>query len=502
MSSLRLVLVVPSDLNAPVREYDRSSPYKNLVLANDDTEDWSACDDAKLRRRVQNRLNQRAKRKRKDVDKPDQPTRTKPIAGQPPKSIAPGTSANDGVIEIPRSVDHLRGLSPSLESPICRKMFYTAYTTVWPSVLPGGGKALLQSCLQDPLLMDATLARLAKVLMARTQNQENIQLLCETQSRIIPRIREDVAKKRFSDTVLTTMMTISAETAYDATTQENLKLFATGFIIKLGALEVHGCLTYDTKQYDLYRRLVVDRGGIDSFVIPNNREYVLMMDLLHVSRTLSRPNFELPRLYQDAICTKFREARPPDLEVDAFSVADGKLKEALLDTKLACSLFDQFVTQPDARLGAVVSYRNLLLHRLLSLPRDVPAYEICRLAMLVVAFGSTYPMPILEPSRIAAHALAARVVDPIYTAGKDDALLFWACVLGMMAVATRGGANPSELVYRQILTSLIARLQLTKWEEARTLLKRYIWPETICDGGGLTIWLRCMAGISSALIMT
>ncbi|KAK8043020.1 hypothetical protein PG994_013503 [Apiospora phragmitis] len=497
MSSLRLILMVPSDPNSPVREYDRSSPYKNLVLANDDTEDWSACDDAKLRRRVQNRLNQRAKRKRKGSDKPDQPARTKAIICQSPTSIAPATSTNDGVIEIPRSVDHLRGLSPSLESPICRKMFYTAYTTIWPSLLPGGGKGLLQSCLQDPLLMDATLSRLAKVLMARTQNQENIELLCETQSRIIPRIREDVAKKRFSDTVLTTMMTISAETGYESTAHENLKLFRTGFVVKLGALEVHGCLTYDTKQYDLYKRILVDRGGIDSFVVPNNREYILMMDLLHVSRTLSRPNFELPRLYHDVIRTKFTEARPPDLEVDAFGVAAGKLKEMLLDTKLLCSLFNRFVGRPDATLGAIVSYRNLLLHRLLSLPSDVPADEISRLAMLVVAFGSTYPMPMLEPSRIAAHALAARVVDPAYTTGKDDAFLFWACVLGMMAVATRGGVTPAELAYRHMLTSLIARLELTTWEEARTLLRRYIWPKNICDGGGLTIWLRCTEGISS-----
>lgn len=63
MATLRLVLMVPSDLSSPMREIDRASPYKNLVLANDDTEDWSACDDAKLRRRVQNRLNQRAKSK-------------------------------------------------------------------------------------------------------------------------------------------------------------------------------------------------------------------------------------------------------------------------------------------------------------------------------------------------------------------------------------------------------------------------------------------------------
>ena len=150
MSSLRLVLMVPSDLNSPLREYDRSSPYKNLVLANDDTEDWSACDDAKLRRRVQNRLNQRAKSKlglphdqwvyasspsllyafsytrhtgkRKGLDKADEPAQSRAIACQAPKSIATATS---GVVEIPRSVDHLRGLSPSLESAICRKMFYT-----------------------------------------------------------------------------------------------------------------------------------------------------------------------------------------------------------------------------------------------------------------------------------------------------------------------------------------------------------------------------------------
>ncbi|KAK8060719.1 hypothetical protein PG996_010649 [Apiospora saccharicola] len=493
MSSLRLVLMVPSDLNSPVREYDRSSPYKNLVLANDDTEDWSACDDAKLRRRVQNRLNQRAKRKRKGLDKVDEPTQTKAISCQASKSIAPATS---GVVEIPRSVDHLRGLSPSLESAICRKMFYTAYTTVWPSILPGRGKALLQSCLQDPLLMDATLSRLAKVLMARTQNQENIQLLCETQSRIIPQIREDVANKRFTDTVLTTMMTISAETACDPTAQGNLKLFATGFIHKLGALEVHGCLTYDTRQYDLYKRLVIERGGIDSFVVPNNREYVLMMDLLHVSRTLSKPNFELPRLYQDAISFRLAEARSPDLEVDAFSVAAGKLKETLLDTKLICNLFDQFVSRPYAKLGAIVSYRNLLLYRLLSLPRDIPANEICRLAMLVVAFGSTYPMPLLEPSRIAGHALAVRIIDPAYTKGEDDAFLFWVCMLGMMAVATGGGTNPAELAYQHVLTSLIPRLELTTWEEARTLLRRYIWPEAICDGGGLTIWLRCIEGMA------
>ncbi|KAK8033693.1 hypothetical protein PG991_003091 [Apiospora marii] len=481
MSSLRLVLMVPRDLNSPVREYDRSSPYKNLVLANDDTEDWSACDDAKLRRRVQNRLNQRAKRKRKGLDKADEPAQTKAISCQASKSIAPAAS---GVVEIPRSVDHLRGLSPSLESAICRKMFYTAYTTVWPSILPGGGKALLQSCLQDPLLMDATLARLAKVLMARTQNQE-----------------KHVAKKRFTDTVLTTMMTISAESAFDPTAQGNLKLFATGFIVKLGALEVHGRLTYDARQYDLYKRLLIERGGIDSFMVPNNREYVLMMDLLHVSRTLSTPNFELPRLYQNAISSRLAEARPPDLEVDAFGVAAGKLKEALLDTKLVCSLFGQFVTRPSATLGAIVSYRNLLLYRLLSLPRDIPADEICRLALLVVAFGSTYPMPILEPSRIAAHALATRVVDPAYTKGKDDVFLFWACMLGMMAVATRGGASPAELAYRQVLTSLIARLELTTWEEARTLLRRYIWPEAICDGGGLTVWLRCVEGVPSALII-
>ncbi|KAK8119910.1 uncharacterized protein PG998_004536 [Apiospora kogelbergensis] len=328
--------------------------------------------------------------------------------------------------------------------------------------------------------MDSTLARLAKVLMARTQHQhENVQLLCETQSRIIPWIREEVAQKRFSDTVLTTMMTISAETAYDPSAPENLRLFETGLIVKLGALEVHGCLTYETKQYDLYKRLLIGRGGIDSFATPSNREFVLMMDLLHVSRTLSRPSFELPRLYRDAIRHKLTESRPPDLEIDEFGVAaPNELKEALLDTKLTCSLFDRFVTSP----------------------RDVPANEICRLAMLVVTFGSTYPMPILEPSRTAAHELIARVVDPACVVGKEDAFLFWACLLGMMAVATRGGVSPAELAYHHILTSLITRLEIASWEDARTLLRRYIWPERICDNGGFTVWLRCVARVPSAFI--
>lgn len=350
--------------------------------------------------------------------------------------------------------------------------------------------------------MDSTLARLAKVLMARTQHQhENVQLLCETQSRIIPWIREEVAQKRFSDTVLTTMMTISAETAYDPSAPENLRLFETGLIVKLGALEVHGCLTYETKQYDLYKRLLIGRGGIDSFATPSNREFVLMMDLLHVSRTLSRPSFELPRLYRDAIRHKLTESRSPDLEINEFGVAaPNELKEALLDTKLTCSLFDRFVSKPDATLGAIVSYRNLLLHRLLSLPRDVPANEICRLAMLVVTFGSTYPMPILEPSRTAAHELIARVVDPACVVGKEDAFLFWACLLGMMAVATRGGVSPAELAYHHILTSLITRLEIASWEDARTLLRRYIWPERICDNGGFTVWLRCVARVPSAFI--
>ncbi|KAK6827442.1 TfdA family Taurine catabolism dioxygenase TauD [Apiospora arundinis] len=502
MASLRLVLMVPSDLNSPVREYDRSTPFKNLVLANDDTEDWSACDDAKMRRRVQNRLNQRAKRKRKGSDKSDEATGAQAVVRLGRKPIAAATPLKNTTFEIPRSVDQLRGLSPSLESAICRKMFYTAYTSVWPTILPGGGKALMQSCLQDPLLMDATLARLAKVLMARTQHhQENVQLLCETQSRLIPHIREEVAQKRFSDNVLTTMMTISAETAYDPYTAETLNFFKTGFIVKLGALEVHGCLTYETKQYDLYKRLLLERGGIDSFAVPGNREFVLMMDLLHVSRTLSKPNFELPRLYRDVISNKFVASRPPDLEVDAFgTIATGDLKEALLDTKLTCTLFDRFVSKPDATLGAIVSYRNLLLHRLLSLPRDVPANEICRLGMLVVAFGSTYPVPIIQPSRRAAHALVSRLADPACRAGQDDGFLFWACILGMMAVATRRGVSMAEGMYRHYLISLIARLELRTWEEARTLLRRYIWPESICDGGGLTIWIRCTKGPSSALI--
>jgi len=138
------------------------------------------------------------------------------------------------------------------------------------------------------------------------------------------------------------------------------------------------------------------------------------------------------------------------------------------------------------RLEVIAAHRNLIQYRLLSREAGSGQSELCRVVALIFSYGVIYPFPNPEPMAL----LVSRLEMVIQEVTVDCELLLWALVIGGIGAAR----TSPEAWYIKELIKLRRRMNLRSWNEAKMILRDYLWLDRACDQGALELWLCVSEG--------
>ena len=194
--------------------------------------------------------------------------------------------------------------------------------------------------------------------------------------------------------------------------------------------------------------------------------------------------------------------RPPLSQVDIFRV-DDHFKSIILDLRFCCRLMDNVYDgvetgATDHHDGLLAYYRDVIQHRLLSLPPGRHDMEIARLATLAFTYGVTHPMPRPEPLLRAIKRLACALQTTRYTAGQSAEFLFWAAMVGAVALDPRPDQESMARIFSGYICTFANELNLSSWESAILLLKKFVWLGRACDEGARSVWNGSLQATSLA----
>ncbi|KAH9903783.1 hypothetical protein F4778DRAFT_781165 [Xylariomycetidae sp. FL2044] len=332
-----------------------------------------------------------------------------------------------------------------------------------------------------------------KLRLRTSYHPEDLRALCESQQRAIPALRKLLAANEITDGVLTYIRCLGMIDAEpDHHDGPVLGLFESIGIERLGGLKETGEMRYDPGHYEVIRRLLIERGGISTIkntaVQYHATRGYYENDLVHSYWTLSTPSFPLCTSHQLILERDIAPQGPPASNIKAFSTGNGSGSGS---GEAAPEIREGQGQGQDEGAGTslLVQHREIVQHRVLSLPHGDPATEIGRLGLLVFAFGVTYPLPRSRPLRLAAEKLGAALRTPLYARHQDPALLLWANVLGAMAT---GGSPESSSRFSGFLGEvavLSSKLGLLHgWDEAKAVLGQFVWLDRACDDAGRAVW--------------
>lgn len=393
--------------------------------------------------------------------------------------------------------------------------------------------AIYQMVLSDSLLMNTQILRLATEQLRRAYDPGLWQLLLDLQADVFPRLRQALstatAAGGVSDGVIWAVHILSI-TKTPPSPREALGLFDRP-VASLGYTGAIGPYIFDPRHHSVFPFLLRQRGGLRAVRSPALAEVFQFVDVLSAAHDYGAPAFgftDTSLLLLDRLAAR----RAPPARVARFGV-DPAFQEVLLDVLVCCAELEEYsvavkVSRSRAAAGAgvrggggsasaqppkppklLLQHRNLIHHRLLSIPPGQPATEICRLATLLFVYGViwshvAFPHPrYWDPMRKLSEDLRAALSDPMYTRGADPGFLLWAAMMGGLAcssyvqdcdepdvVGAADDALPSFFIQELRLRNLHEDLQLSSWTEAKSLLSRYLWMDYACDRGGQMLWDR------------
>jgi hypothetical protein len=377
----------------------------------------------------------------------------------------------------------------------------SAYAIIWPSFGQGPtttheplGIAMFKSCTKEPLILDTCIANIAKMRLRTAYHPDDMKTMCEAQTRVTQGLRRSLADGVVSDAVLFCIAALGFEVCESEPGQEHtLGLFKSVGIEHLGGLNEMGHFRWAPKHYNVARRLLAERGSISTVTCPGMEESLCNLDLMNTWETLSPPELPLCHRDRDILQEDMPLVRPPAYEAQAFRVNDD-FRDVLLDLRVVCRMINKFCEDSKDKFpeyGKLVQYRDIVQHRILSLPRGDADTEICRLAVLVFAYGVIYPLPRRTILDRATAMLTEVLGNERCREKQDKALLFWATMLGAIASSSDKGDTKLARFYRGHLRALIQSLRLRNWEAAKMMLQQFIWLDIACDVGARAVWLRC-----------
>ncbi|KAI1075488.1 hypothetical protein F5B20DRAFT_559884 [Whalleya microplaca] len=371
-----------------------------------------------------------------------------------------------------------------------------ARNEIWPKlgqvILPNWesmGRAMFKAAAVEPLILYCTIWSAAAYHLTLSFDGPLFQMMLDLQCKASRKIRNAIATNNISDGILFGIQALSYQFMDVATGVFERGLFESP-LYSLSVFNATGPIMFAPEHMRNQQHILIQRGGIGTVTLPGVAETFQMSDILNACHCDTAPTFELCRSYSLGL-QEMTASRPSMARARTFRVDIG-FKEILLDLITCCNLVESWYTIAETSLEMpdlprpLLLYRDLVVYRLLRLPRGQEGIEICRLATFILTFGIVYPNYWGALHRMA-NDLVIAFMDPRFTKRQEGAFLFWAAMLGGMAILDES-IDATQEFFIKILKDLRARLGLESWESAKLLLKKYVWIDHACDKGGMIIW--------------
>ncbi|KAK4945454.1 hypothetical protein LTR10_015349 [Elasticomyces elasticus] len=506
-------------------------------------DDWAGLSEIKLRKKIQNRLNQRSYRRRRSEQREADRARKRSGAcvkhKRVPITLAPHpmqerTQAKTQTVvldcplicsdqgscisETEASVD-LSCIDTKLLIPACRpkqidspfggcaiilldhdvrRVHHYACSVLWPSfghhIISTDEtltSAFFRLSMTDELLLN-TFVWTAAVEMSLHDNtattmQKNKAVMLSCQTKAVETVREQIEQGSVTDAVIFAVLALAISDTEPVPMAQEESCYG-GFdppLRSLGWLDYLSRLRWTRSHLDVLKRLVAARGGLDNIETPGIAEQTQSTDILQSSLVLSRPTFALCSSYRHVLEHQVKWVRPPRERAAHFDIVDDDFKNLLLDMRMYCRHFERSDRSNYENLASWETnvYRNLIQFRLLLLPKTDGNTELCRLTALIFSYGVIYPLACPDPLKLLVRQLKDAVSEAVTVMHEAAEFLLWVCVIGGMA--TSNSENGSYFVAK--LKLLFSRLGVPNFAQLKEVLQRYIWLSSACDSGALAL---------------
>lgn len=333
-------------------------------------------------------------------------------------------------------------------------------------------------------------AALEKSLHGCSVADTSVMIRC--QNNAVKSVREHIERGNVLDEVIFAVLSLTiADTEPKPGEEVHAQECFAGFdppLRSLGWLDYLSQFDWTNLHINALKALVEKRGGLSEVRIPGIADQVQSTDIIQASMFLTRPNFQLGCLYRHVLEHQVKVIRPPRSRANQFKVSDD-FKDLLLDMRAYCRLLSQSYNDVQSALASweMNVQRNLIQHRLLSLPRGHD--EICRLTALIFSCGVIFPIARKRPLQILVKQLLAELELQIDLEDQPTEFLLWVTVVGGIAAA--GSAR--EGFYAQRLTRLATDLCVFEYKHLRDIMHEYLWLDQACDKAASSLWVRVMS---------
>jgi hypothetical protein len=145
-------------------------------------------------------------------------------------------------------------------------------------------------------------------------------------------------------------------------------------------------------------------------------------------------------------------------------------------------------------LVALISRRNAIHHRLLSLPSGATLYECCRLAALIYSTAVLFPLPLSSgcPRKLVLQIQSVMEGVPLrglYGCGGK----FYIWVLFMAGIWAEKMPERPWFIGR--LRSLLELEGVFRWNELKSVVMSFLWVSSVCNEGGMNLWDDVACGL-------
>ncbi|KIV80117.1 hypothetical protein PV11_07640 [Exophiala sideris] len=507
--------------------------------ARSEEDDWAGLSEIKLRKKIQNRLNQRSYRRRRaeqrEAERARKGSATRVKQKRSPIALAPRLaqtqtqtvvldcplicSDQGSCISEPKTSADLSCLDTKLLIPACRpkqidspfggcatllldhdvrRVHHYACSVLWPSfghhIISTDEtltSAFFRLSMTDELLLN-TFVWTAAVEMSLHDNtantmQKNKAVMLSCQTKAVKTVREQIEQGSVTDAVIFAVLALAISDTEPVPVAQEKPCYGSFDppLRSLGWLEYLSRLRWTRSHMDVLRRLVAARGGLDNIETPGIAEQTQSTDILQSSLTLSKPTFALCSSYRHVLEHQIKWVRPPRERAAHFDIVDDNFKDLLLDMRMYCRILEKFEGSKHENFASWETnvYRNLIQFRLLLLPKADGITQLCRLTALIFSYGVIYPLACPDPLEVLVRQLKDAVSATVTAMHEAADFLLWVCVIGGMAATSRA----DESYFVAMLKMLFSRLGVANFAQLKEVLQKYIWLSKACDSGALVL---------------
>ncbi|KIW95907.1 uncharacterized protein Z519_02973 [Cladophialophora bantiana CBS 173.52] len=496
-------------------------------------DDWAGLSDARARRRIQNRLNQRSYRRRRAAERQAKRASAacrlqKPVSLAPRKvvptadqkgNVKQTASGGDALLpnntfgqvtlrsqtELQQITSPVQGCAVLLANHGIRRDHHYARTILWPSFKHYSLKtnesltsAFFHLSMVDHLLLNSFVwtAALAMSMHLPHTAIANDAVMFACQARAVQSIREHIDQDQVTDSVIFAVLALTIRD-----TDPRIAAHEVG-----GGDHCFGGFDPPLRSLGWIHALWL-REVVYNISTPGVAEQIQSTDILQASLSLCRPNFTLCHLYQHVLENHVKMIRPPRERLDeAFpTIHDVDFKDLLLDMRMYCRELERIAAESGGASegggggGGDGDAAANDLYRLLRLPRyENREEELCRLAAMIFSYGVIYPVARPRPLRVLAKQLRNEVEDrpcppsmatcngPML-AGRGEAFLLWIAVLGALASKN---CDDDEAFFIHLVATCSATLEVVDFVHLRALVCSFLWLAGARDEGAYHVWTK------------